>query len=134
MCYIPPGFWPRLTARLLIFPKRILQVFNQHQVIHTTSHSLSTLQFTLQSCFNNNPITQCWSRGVYSVWIDQAYFLVEQLDDQVFDITLPNTNWGTRYVTSVTIALLQWVMMLTSLCSLWLCSNIILYNTVYISS
>ena len=31
------------------------------------------------------------------MWIDQAYFLVEQLDNQVFDITLPNTNWGTRY-------------------------------------
>jgi len=29
MSYIPPGFWPRLTARLLIFPKRALQVFDQ---------------------------------------------------------------------------------------------------------
>ena len=95
MCYIPPGFWPRLTARLLIFPKRALQVFNQHQVI-PLCHTSSISQFPLQSCFSSNPITQYWSQGVFSVWIDQAYFLVEQLDNQVFDITLPNTNWGTR--------------------------------------
>ena len=96
MCYIPLGFWPQLTARLLVFPKRALQVFNQHQVI-PVCHTSITLQFPLQSCFSNNPITQYWSGGVFSVWIDEAYFLVEQLDDQVFDITLPNTNWGTRY-------------------------------------
>lgn len=43
MCYIPPGFWPRLTARLLIFPKRALQVFNQHQVVTITFHPLHYL-------------------------------------------------------------------------------------------
>ena len=24
LCYIPPGFWPRLIARLITFPKRVL--------------------------------------------------------------------------------------------------------------
>ena len=32
MCYIPPGFWPRLVARLIAFPKRALQI-HRDQVI-----------------------------------------------------------------------------------------------------
>ena len=35
MCYIPPGFWPRLVARLIAFPKRALP---HDQVIHQYGH------------------------------------------------------------------------------------------------
>ncbi|KAL5473187.1 hypothetical protein EMCRGX_G027636 [Ephydatia muelleri] len=78
VCYIPPGFWPRLVARLIIFPASVM-----------TGHQITT--------------RKVWSSGVYSHWSEQAFFLAELLEDKgnVFDITVPTTKSGIRLLCSV---------------------------------
>ena len=81
MCYIPPGFWPRLVARLIAFPKRALP------------HDQDL----------KPKILKVWSGGIYCFWSEQAFFLTELLTDRTntFDIIVPTTKFGTRLLCAV---------------------------------
>ena len=49
MCYIPPGFWPRLVARLIAFPKRALRILRD-QVILQHSHVIVKWSHLILKC------------------------------------------------------------------------------------
>ncbi len=42
MCYIPPGFWPRLIARLMAFSKRTLSTNVEVEQISVMHAQIST--------------------------------------------------------------------------------------------
>ena len=75
--YIPPGFWPRLVARLITFPKRTLP----HYIKGNLEGKL-----------------EVWSEGIYYFWSEQAFFSVESHGGKsnVLDIVVPTTMVGTK--------------------------------------
>ncbi|EDO37102.1 predicted protein [Nematostella vectensis] len=93
LAFVPPGFWARLIARLLLFARSMISV--DLNVTHEDEpHQVE-------------PALHYWCDGVYATWEDHAYFLVNQDSSETYgtnilSILVPNTKLGFRLLGNLT--------------------------------
>jgi leucine-rich repeat kinase 2 len=83
MFYIPSAFWSHMIARIVLFKEDIIQ----NAMSGAKSHPLADMDY--------------WNKGVVALWNEDAYVIVEEQDENVVNICVPATSYGTGLLVSI---------------------------------